>query len=332
MAARLLYNSHAMKDIEGQERCGIVLAGAKDARLRGLIHYLRGSAVPKQYVNFIGTRSMIEHAFDRTERLVRRECLFAVVTREHLSYPEVERQLALRPAGTVLVQPDDRDTGLGILLALAHIHKRRPASVVAVFPADHFVSEEELFMTQVAMAFYIVENNPSEVILLGVEPDSAEVDYDYILADGDAESSAAPGARRVRLLVEKPDAALAHELVASAALWNTTTMVFRTDTAIDLVRRFSSELYGAFQEIHSALGTRSEKMTIDTVYRRMKPRCFAHEVLQKCALANPRVRVLPVSGVFWSDWGSEPRVVESLKMSGYFDRLQITADKRAQLG
>ena len=329
MAERLLYERSAVKDLEGQERCGIVLAGAKDPRLRAFIRYLRGSAVPKQYVNFIGTRSMLEQTFDRAERLVRRECLFAVVTREHLSYPEVERQLALRSAGTVLVQPDDRDSGFGIVLALAHIHKHRPAAAVAVFPADHFVREEELFMTQVAMAFYIVENNPSEVVLLGVEPDSAEVDYDYILADGDVEN---PGARSVRLLVEKPDAALAHELVASAALWDTMTLVFRTDTAIDLMRRFSPELYSAFQEMHRALGTRSEKMTIETIYRRVKPRCFAHEVLQKCALASPRVRVLPVSGVFWSDWGSEPRVVESLKINGYFDRLKITADKRAQLG
>src|ERR1044072_9473773 len=133
-----------MKDVEGRARCGLVVAGAKDARLRVLIHYLRGSAVPKQFVNFIGTRSMIEHAFDRTERLVRRECLFAVVTREHLSYPEVERQLALRPAGTVLVQPDDRDTGLGILLALAHTHKSPHASGVALLPADHLLGEEEL--------------------------------------------------------------------------------------------------------------------------------------------------------------------------------------------
>jgi mannose-1-phosphate guanylyltransferase len=320
-----------MKDVEGQERCGIVLAGAKDARLRAFVHYLRGSAVPKPYVNFIGTRSMIEHTFDRAERLVRRGSLFAVATREHLCFPEVERQLALRPAGTVLVQPDDRDTGLSIVLALAHIHKNRPTAPVAVFPADHFVREEELFMTQIAMAFYIVENNPSEVVLLGVEPDSAEVDYDYILADGDVES-AAPSVRSVRLLVEKPDEALAHELVASAALWNTMTMVFRTDTAIDLMRRYSPELYSAFQEMHRALGTRSEKMTVETIYRRMKPRCFAHEVLQKCALASPRVRVVPVSGVFWSDWGSEPRVVESLKTNGYFDRLKITADKSAQLG
>jgi hypothetical protein len=64
----------------------------------------------------------------------------------------------------------------------------------------------------------------------------------------------------------------------------------------------------------------------------MRPRSFAHDVLQKCALASPRVRVVPVSGVFWSDWGSEPRVIDSLKTSGYFDRLKITADKRAQLG
>lgn len=320
-----------MRAAEAQERCGVVLAGSKDPRLRAFIHYLRGSAVPKQFVNFIGTRSMIEHTFDRAERLVRRDCLFAVVTREHLSHPDVQRQIALRPAGSVIVQPDDRGNGLGILLALAHIHKQRPAAPVAAFPADHFVREEALFTTQVAAAFYIVENNLSEAVLLGVEPESADTDYEYIVPEGD-DSVAALVARSARLLVEKPDAALARELIASGALWNTTTMIFRADTAVDLVRRASPELYRAFSEIQSALGTRSERMTIETVYRRLTPFCFARGVLQKSALASRRVRVLPLAGVGWSDWGSEPRLLQSLKSNGYFDRLTKTTAKHVQPG
>src|ERR1043165_8872643 len=139
-----------MKAPPNQERCGIVLAGAKDNRLRSFIHCLRGTAAPKQYVNFIGTRSMLEHTLDRAERLVRRSCLYTVVSREHLAYPDVQQQLNARPRERVLAQPDDLGTAPALLLPLLLIHRSQPNAAVAVFPADQFIVEEELFMTQVA--------------------------------------------------------------------------------------------------------------------------------------------------------------------------------------
>jgi mannose-1-phosphate guanylyltransferase len=319
-----------MKATSAQERCGIVLAGTKDIRLRSFIHYLRGSGAPKQYMNFIGTRSMLEHTLDRAERLVRRSCLYTVVSREHLVHPEVQHQLSLRPRETVMVQPEDIGSGPALLLPLLLIHKAHPNAAVTIFPADHFIVEEELFMTQVAMAFYMVEKNPTDVVLLGVDPDSDEPDYSYIVSDGEAASS---GARNVRLFVEKADAAQARELIATSGLWNTTTMVLRADTAIHLIRRFAPDLYRALRDIEAALGTRAEKNVVERAFRRLQPLSFTTDVLQKCAQLKPaRIRALPVAGVFWSDWGSEARLVDSLKRTGYFDRLKKTDDNRAQMG
>ncbi|HEX9443490.1 MAG TPA: sugar phosphate nucleotidyltransferase [Candidatus Binatia bacterium] len=322
-----------MKSIHPQHRCGIVFTGGKGGSLRPFIHYLKGSTLPKPYVNFIGTRSMIEHTLDRAERLIRRECLMTVVTRDHLSHPEVQRQLANRRWETVVVQPDDRDTGPAILLSLLHLRKRCPGSTVAVFPSDHFIVEEELFMSQVAMAFYLVESNPASLVLLGIEPEPPETDYPYILTNGEAEDLAPSGARNVRLLAEQPRAALAGAVAAHAGLWNTMTMVFNLDAIFELIRRFSPELYASFQSVEKALGTRAERAAVEETYRRLKPASFSREVLERSALLNPgQVYVLPVAGVFWSDWGSEPRILNSLKKTGYLNRLQKTADGRLPLG
>jgi len=62
-------------DAQGPVRCGIVLAGGEGNRLKHFIYQLRGSPVPKQYINFIGTRSMLEHTLDRAERLIPHECM-----------------------------------------------------------------------------------------------------------------------------------------------------------------------------------------------------------------------------------------------------------------
>lgn len=318
-----------MKDSHGRPRCGIVLAGGKGAQLRAFVRQVKGSSIPKQYVNFIGTRSMIEHSFDRAERLIRRDRLFTVVTRDHLRHPEVQGQLSRRAKGTVIVQPEDRDTGPAILLALMHVCKSFPGSTVAIFPADHFVLEEDLFMAQIAMAFYLVESHRSQCVVLGIEPETPDADYGYIISDGEARDLAPSGARNIRLFVESPGATLAAELIAADGLWNTMTMVFHTDGLLDIVRRLAPALYNSFQEVEKAIGTSSERAAVEQTYRRVRPVNFAKDILEKCALLNPSpMSVLPVAGVFWSDCGSESRIVDALRRASLLDRLQKNGEAR----
>jgi mannose-1-phosphate guanylyltransferase len=77
-------------------RCGIVLAAGEGKRLQPFIRRLRGDSLPKQYVNFTGTRSLLQHTFLRAEKLISRERLFTVVSQDHLNFPEVTRQLSNR--------------------------------------------------------------------------------------------------------------------------------------------------------------------------------------------------------------------------------------------
>src|SRR5262249_32308493 len=101
--------------------CGIVLAAGERTRLRHYVHRRHGKSLPKQFVNFVGRRSMLEHTFDRAERLISADHLYTVISRDHLEYPEVRRQIARRPPGTLVLQPSNRDTGPGLLLPLIRL-------------------------------------------------------------------------------------------------------------------------------------------------------------------------------------------------------------------
>jgi mannose-1-phosphate guanylyltransferase len=114
-------------------RCGIVLAGGEGRRLQSLVYRLKGVNLPKQYVNFLGSRSVLEMTFERTEKLIFPDHLFTVVNQSHLQFLEVKRQLSSRPQGTVVVQPQNRETGPGVLLPLIYLSKRYPESNVAVW-------------------------------------------------------------------------------------------------------------------------------------------------------------------------------------------------------
>jgi mannose-1-phosphate guanylyltransferase len=61
-------------------RCGIVLAAGEGKRLRSFVENLSGYALPKQYVNFTGKRSMLEHTFCRAQKMIPPERLFTVVS------------------------------------------------------------------------------------------------------------------------------------------------------------------------------------------------------------------------------------------------------------
>ncbi|MBI2349128.1 MAG: NTP transferase domain-containing protein [Deltaproteobacteria bacterium] len=303
-------------------RCGIVLAAGEGERLRPFVHRLRGEALPKQYVNFVGGRSMLEHTFDRAERVIAPERLFAVVGRDHLRHPDVRMQLSGRPSGAVVVQPENRETAPGILLPLMHLCSRYPDPVVAVFPSDHFVLHEELFMAHVDLAYRVVERYPSYLVLLGMEPDRPEPEYGYILP-GDRWSRLGPLAvRKVARFVEKPNPGSARELIEGGGLWNTMVMVFRAGAMLELVRQQEPLLYGAFLRISQALGTERERSAIEESYRQMEAVNFSRAVLEPVSrLEASPLLVLPVRGVLWSDWGSEQRIVTTLGETGLAARL-----------
>lgn len=313
-------------------RCGVVLAAGEGQRLQTFIRRLRGDSLPKQFVNFIGTRSMLEHTFSRAEMLIPPERLYTVVSRDHLFQPEVRNQLSGRPEGTVIEQPENKETAPGLLLPLMHVARRYPESVVAVFPSDHFIVEERLFMSHVDLALRIVERYPSFIVLLGIEPDEPEAEYGYILPDQEEGHLAPLRARRVSRFVEKPDPTIVERLLRGGALWNTMVMTFKVKTLLCLVRQTFPTLYAAFQRISDAIGTRAEEEIVKAVYRPMDVVNFSRGLLETHPEDDAiRLWVLPVRGVLWSDWGSEGRVLGVLKKLGFLDRLRIAARNRDEL-
>lgn len=294
----------------GEKLHGIVLAAGEGKRLEPYVQEITGEPLPKQYVNLIGKRSMLEDTFHRAEKLIPQERLLTVVSRQHLLHTEVRRQIASRPIDTIVMQPANKDTGPGILLPLMFVYKRHPDAVVAIFPSDHFVLEENRFMEHINIALQAIEHDPSRMILLAIEPHEPEPEYGYILPHTQSGKPCRFGIKRVAAFLEKPSADLAAKLVSAGALWNTMTMVVRAHTLLQLVRLVQPDLYNHFCRILDALETRDERLTIDEVYRNLMPINFSKQILERIAAGYSRsISVLPVNKVYWSDLGSRERVL-----------------------
>ena len=300
-------------------RCGIVLSAGSGTRMRDFVHRLRGHDLPKQYVNFVGKRSMLEHTFDRAEKLIPAERLSVVIAREHVEFTEVSRQIGSRPPETVVVQPKNKDTAPGLLLPLIYLYRRYPDAVVAIFPSDHFIIEEDLFIRHVDLAFRVVEQDGLRIVLLGVEPTAPEPEYGYIVPGEKIKELGLAAARKIEMFVEKPAVEVAKKIVRIGALWNTFVMVFRLTvfrltTLMNVFRRATPELYRSFQQILKAIGTPDEQRVLEAVYHELSPINFSTAVLEALPFEYRQdLLVLPVRGVTWSDWGSADRLLSGLK-------------------
>jgi mannose-1-phosphate guanylyltransferase len=299
------------------ELWGLVLAGGEGKRLEGYVRQLRGASLPKQYVNFIGTRSMLQQTWDRAERLIPGRKILTIVTEHHLLAPEMRRQLAYRTPGTVIIQPVNKETGLGILLPLTYLHRRCPDATVAVFPSDHFILEEDRFIDHVRLAARAVQHNPSQILLLAVEAQRAEPDYGYVVfADGLGDIDLC-GCRKVAHFVEKPGIADARLLVAGGALWNTMIMVFRVETLLRYIQTLFPDVASQFHSLGEMIGTAAERDKIRQIYRDLSPLNFSKDILERIAVhAQRAVTGLPVLQVTWSDWGTRDRLSETLRQLG----------------
>jgi mannose-1-phosphate guanylyltransferase len=302
-------------------RAGIILAAGEGKRLQPFINQWRGDALPKQYVTFTGTRSMLEHTYHRAEKVIASNLIFTVVDPRHLVYPEAYHQLSGRPRGTVVLQPKNRETGPGLLLPLMHLYKRYPGAHVAVFPSDHYIREEKHFMDHVDLAFRLIEEDSSKIIVLGVQPHGPDPEYGYLVPGEKIAHLRPSGARSVLRFIEKPEHHTAQELVRQGGLWNTMVMVFKAQTLLDQIRKFVPDLYGPFEKISEAIGTDGELDLIEEIYSSLKSTNFSKEVLEVLSLQEESpIITLPVCGVYWNDWGSVQRLRGDLNRIGLRQR------------
>jgi mannose-1-phosphate guanylyltransferase len=294
---------------ESQNRCAIILAGGDGRRLSELTRRITGDATPKQFCPLIGSISLVEQTRLRVSLAVGEDRIFAVVTRTHeRHYRDLLKEILPE---NLAIQPENRGTAPAILYALLRLSKAAPDACVAVFPSDHFVSDDREFMRHVALAFDAVESRPEMTALLGITPLAVESGYGWI-EPGELVVRPAP-LFRVRRFWEKPRSDVAGELLRAGCLLNSFVMVARVSTLIGLIMVALPELFASFSKIRDRLGTAREPGGVERLFERTPTASFSDEVLERYPI---NLGVLPVHGIEWSDLGEPQRVMALLSRLG----------------
>lgn len=118
----------------------VIPAGGSGTRL----WLLSRAGHPKFLRPLTGTdRSLLQATVDRLAGLTPMTGVYVVTGTPHAA--AVARQLPDVPDGNILVEPTPRDSCAAVALAASVIAQRDPDGVMAVFPADHLVSDVPRF-------------------------------------------------------------------------------------------------------------------------------------------------------------------------------------------
>lgn len=306
----------------------VVLAGGEGTRLQAFTREVLGTERPKQFCRIIGTRSMLRHTWDRAARLVPPERIVTIITAGQERYLEKEAQGGV--PGTVFVQPENKETAPGLLLPLLWVARRNPVATVAVFPADHFIWEENRFEAHMRAAVSAAANLARRLILLGVEADGPETAYGYIAPGEPVEAGPATELYAVRQFWEKPDRPIAARLFASGYFWNTFVLAGGVDAFLGLAEAAVPEVLTVLRAVAPCLGTPAEAAALRQAYRRLRSTNLSRALLARHPEA---LLVLAARGISWCDWGDPERIIRSLRR---FDRqpawLPVYARTQAAMG
>lgn len=286
----------------------VVLAGGEGTRLRSLIRQVFGDERPKQYAPLVAARSLLRQTLDRTGRLIPLERTAVVSQRRHA--PWIAQALGPGSRPKVLMQPENRDTAAGVLLPVYWVAPQDPDATVAVFPSDHFVLEESVFLSHVGEVVAFVERNPAWLVLLGARATAPDPEYGWI-EPGDAVGTTAtnPVARVLRFR-EKPTAQAAASCLARGWLWNTFVFVAKAATLISVAEVLMPELHRRLASAIPFFGTGREEWALQRAYANLPAYNFSRTVL---APGPPYVAVSTLPPLTWSDLGTPQRVFKLLR-------------------
>lgn len=288
-------------------RWAIVLAGGEGRRLTPLVRQIVGEDRPKQYAPLVGMRSLLRQTLDRVTPVIPAPRTVVVTQQSHAPF------LAREPLDarlTILAQPENRDTALGILFPVHWISWQDPEATVAIFPSDHFVGDEAGFMAHAGDVLAFVDRHPERLVLLGARPTAPETEYGWI-EPGDELARTGTGpiyeAWRFR---EKPTREAAIALHARGWFWNTFVLVAKVRTLIAIGEELLPDLHGRLAAVAEFAGTRREAWAVRRAYADAPAHNFSEAVLQS-GLRSLAVSELPA--VTWSDLGTPRRVFQLLR-------------------
>lgn len=215
----------------------VIMAGGRGTRLWPLS---RASA-PKQFIQFVGERTLFQAALTRVSNPDVYEPPL-VVTNEDFRFIVAEQARELGIAlGGILLEPIARNTAAAVAVASAFVANRvGEDAILQVLASDHEIVTDQHYFEAVRMACDTACGG--KLVTFGINPTEPATGYGYIEI-GDPLPT---GAHAVKAFIEKPVLADAERMLASGGFfWNSGIFMFTAGQMLMELERYASEVAAA---------------------------------------------------------------------------------------
>lgn len=255
--------------------------------------------MPKQFLGVFGGRTLYQRTFDRISELVTPENIFVVTnaTQREMAVS----QLPKLPEKNIIAEPFGRNTAPCIAAAASAVSAMTEDAVMVVLPADHLISQEENFISQLKDAIRLADRQKG-LVTIGIRPTHPETGFGYIHFDNsNVEKDVSDhGGYRVLAFKEKPDHDTAVKFLESGDyLWNSGMFVWRVDVILGELRKNLTHFSDFWSQLKSSYGKPGFAKALEEFYLRVESISVDYAVMEKAT----NVYTIP-SNFLWSDVGS----------------------------
>ena len=279
--------------MEENKNCVLIMAGGKGTRFWPK----STEEKPKQFLNLIGEKTMIQETFDRINKKIPSNQIFVVTCQKYKNL--VEKQLPNLPEKNIIIEPIGRNTAPCILLSTIYIQQIFENANIAVLPSDHLISNIDMFLKTLETAMEFLKSNKETIVTIGIKPDRPETGYGYIKTANKEIYLNEMKIVDVEKFVEKPDIETANQYLQSGRyLWNAGMFVFNSNYMLKELKENYSSGYNLLSKL-PPITDKKYQDKLKEIYEQCETISIDYAIMERA----DSIHVIP-SNFGWDDIGT----------------------------
>lgn len=250
---------------------------------------------PKQFLNLVGEKTMIQMTYDRISKLVDKNKIFIVTNKKYVDL--VREQINNIDDENIIIEPSSKNTAPCILLSSLYIKNIYPDANIVVLPSDHIIANENKFIDTLKLANdYLNNTNSESIVTIGVTPNRPETGYGYIKC---LNKTNLDNVVKVEKFVEKPDFDTAKQYLNDGNyLWNAGMFIFNVNY---MLKELNKNLPSEYELLSSLpnISDDSYNKRLDEKYSKCTNISIDYAVMEK----SDNIYTIP-SDFGWDDVGT----------------------------